>query len=57
MDCLLEKAALRSEYATSIAMNVIVDQVWSGVAVGLTSQPVNGKPPQVLFIVPWRDNP
>ena len=36
-------------------MNVIVDQVWSGVAVGLTSQPVNGKPPQVLFIVPWRN--
>jgi glycerol-3-phosphate dehydrogenase len=55
MDCLLEKAALRSEYATSIAMNVIVDQVWSDVAVGLTSQPVNGKPPQVLFIVPWRN--
>jgi glycerol-3-phosphate dehydrogenase len=55
MDCLLEKAALRSEYSTSVAMNVIVDQVWSGVAVGLTSQPVNGKPPQVLFIVPWRN--
>src|SRR5688500_6169422 len=52
MDCLLEKAALRSEYATSIAMNVIVDQVWSDVAVGLTSQPLNGKHPQVLFIVP-----
>ncbi|HZJ24335.1 MAG TPA: glycerol-3-phosphate dehydrogenase/oxidase [Anaerolineales bacterium] len=55
MNCLLEKAALRSEYATSIAMNVIVDQVWSDVAVGLTSQPLNGKPPQVLFIVPWRN--
>ena len=55
MERLLEKAALYSEYATSIAMNVIVDQVWSDVAVGLTSQPVNGKPPQVLFIVPWRD--
>jgi glycerol-3-phosphate dehydrogenase len=55
MEHLLEKAALCSEYATSIAMNVIVDQVWSDVAVGLTSQPVNGKPPQVLFIVPWRD--
>jgi glycerol-3-phosphate dehydrogenase len=54
MDCLLEKAALHSEYATSVAMNVIVNQVWSDVAVGLTSQPVNGKPPQVLFIVPWR---
>ena len=55
MDCLLEKAALRSEYATSIAMNVIVDQVWSNVAVGLTSQPVNGGPPQAIFIVPWRN--
>jgi glycerol-3-phosphate dehydrogenase len=55
MDCLLEKAALHSEYAISIAMNVIVNQVWSEVAVGLTSQPVNGKPPQVLFIVPWRN--
>jgi glycerol-3-phosphate dehydrogenase len=55
MDCLLEKAALHSEYATSVAMNVIVDQVWSDVAVGLTSQPVNGKTPQVLFIVPWRN--
>ena len=54
-DCLLEKAALRSEYATSVAMNVIVDQVWSEVAVGLTSQPVNGKPSQVLFVVPWRN--
>jgi glycerol-3-phosphate dehydrogenase len=55
MDCLLEKLALRSGYVTSVAMNVIVNQVWSEVAVGLTSQPVNGKPPQVLFIVPWRN--
>lgn len=55
MNCLLEKVALHSEYATSVAMNVVVDQVWSDVAVGLTSQPVNGRPPQVLFIVPWRN--
>ena len=54
-ESILEKAALHSEYATSIAMNVIVNQVWSDVAVGLTSQPINGKPPQVLFIVPWRN--
>src|SRR5215216_1959683 len=54
-DCLLEKAALRTEYATSVAMKVIVDQVWSDVAVGLTSQPIHGKPSQVLFIVPWRN--
>jgi glycerol-3-phosphate dehydrogenase len=55
IDCLLEKAALRSAYATSVALNVIVDQIWSGVAVGLTSQPVNGRPSQLLFIVPWRN--
>ena len=55
IDCLLEKVALHSEYATSVAMNVIVNQVWSDVAVGLTSQPVKGTPPQVLFIVPWRN--
>lgn len=55
LDCLLEKAALCSGYATSVAMNVIVDQVWTNVAVGLTSQPLNERPPQLLFIVPWRD--
>jgi glycerol-3-phosphate dehydrogenase len=55
MECLLQKAALQSEFATSVAMNVIVNQVWSDIAVGLTSQRVNGKPPQVLFIVPWRN--
>ena len=54
-DYLLQKAALHSEYATSVAMNVIVNQVWPDVAVGLTSHPVNGSPPQVLFIVPWRN--
>ena len=55
LDCLLEKAAVRSEYATSIAMNVVIDQVWSDVAVGLTSQPLNGGSSQVLFVVPWRN--
>ena len=55
LDCLLEKIAFHSKYATSVAMNVIVNQVWSDVAVGLTTQPLNGKPPQALFIVPWRD--
>ena len=55
MDCLLEKAALRSEFATSVAMNVIVNQVWSDIAVALTSQTINGKLPQLLFIVPWRN--
>lgn len=55
IDKLLEKATLRSEYGTSIAMNLIVDQVWSGVAAGLPSRPANGKLPQILFIVPWRN--
>ena len=55
MDCLLEKAALHYEFATSVAMNVIVNQVWSDIAVGLTSQTINGKLPQLLFIVPWRN--
>jgi len=36
-------------------MNVIVDQIWSDVAVDLTSQPVSGRSSPVLFIVPWRD--
>jgi glycerol-3-phosphate dehydrogenase len=36
-------------------MNLIVDQVWSGVAAGLPSRPANGKLPQILFIVPWRN--
>jgi glycerol-3-phosphate dehydrogenase len=36
-------------------MNVIVDKVWSGVAAGLPSQPSDGRLPQILFFVPWRD--
>ena len=55
MNNLLAKAALQSEYSPSIAINVIIDQIWSGIATGLPSRPVNGKSPQILFIVPWRD--
>jgi glycerol-3-phosphate dehydrogenase len=55
IDNLLERVSVESEYATSIAMNLIVDQVWSGVAAGLPSRPVNGRPPQILFFVPWRN--
>jgi glycerol-3-phosphate dehydrogenase len=55
IDNLLEKNALHSGYATSIAMNLMVDQVWSGIAAGLPSRPTNGKLPQILFIVPWRN--
>ncbi len=52
---LLQGAGLRSEYATSIAMNIIVDQVWPGIAAGLPSNPVDGRRPQILFFVPWRN--
>lgn len=55
IDTLLGKASLRSEYANSVAMNIIVNQVWSGVAAGLPSQPKDGRLPQILFFVPWRD--
>jgi glycerol-3-phosphate dehydrogenase len=50
----LEKISLRSEYVSSVAMNIIVDEVWSGIAAGLPSQPENGRLPQILFFVPWR---
>lgn len=52
---LLEKVTVRSEHATSIAMNLVVDQVWSRIAAGLPSRPANGRPPQILFFVPWRN--
>ena len=51
----LDSVCLHSEYATSVAMNIIVDQVWSDVAAGLPSQPKDGRLPQILFFVPWRD--
>jgi glycerol-3-phosphate dehydrogenase len=53
IDSLLDKVSLRSEYATSVALNITVDQVWSGIAAGLPSCPADHKPPQILFFVPW----
>jgi glycerol-3-phosphate dehydrogenase len=53
IDNVLEKISLRSEYATSVAMNIFVDQIWSGMAAGLPSHPVDGRRPQILFFVPW----
>jgi glycerol-3-phosphate dehydrogenase len=55
IDSLLETVSLNFQYATSIAMNVIVDQVWPRVAVGLPTRPADGKTPQILFFVPWRN--
>jgi len=52
---LLEQADTSSEYSTSIAMNVIVDQVWSRLAAGLPSRPEEGGRSQILFFVPWRN--
>jgi len=55
VDNLLEKVSLHSDCSTSIAMNIIVDKVWSDVAAGLPSQPSDGRLPQILFFVPWRN--
>lgn len=55
VDNVLENISIQSSYATSVAMNVIVDKVWSGVAAGLPSRPPDGRLPQILFFVPWRD--
>jgi glycerol-3-phosphate dehydrogenase len=55
VDSVLENISIQSSYATSVAMNVIVDKVWSGVAAGLPSRPSDGRLPQILFFVPWRD--
>ena len=55
VDTVLENISIQSSYATSVAINVIVDKVWSGVAAGLPSQPSDGRLPQILFFVPWRD--
>ena len=52
---LLEKVSIRSGYATSVAMNIIVDKVWTGAAAGLPSHPADGRLPQILFFVPWRN--
>ncbi len=52
---LLEDAALQPDYATSVAMNLIVDKVWEDVSAGISSHPGGGKRTQMLFVVPWRD--
>ena len=55
IDSLLHTVKLESQYTTSVAMNIIVDQVWSRAAAGLPTRPTNGKTPQILFFVPWRN--
>ena len=55
IDDLLGTSRLQSNYATSIAINLIVNQVWSDVAAGLPTRPAGGKKPQILFFVPWRN--
>ena len=55
VDGLLDNVSTQSNYATSVAMNVIMDRVWSDIAAGLPSQPLNGRLPQILFFVPWRN--
>jgi glycerol-3-phosphate dehydrogenase len=55
VDKLLDKVAVRSGAATSVAMNLVVDKVWSGAAAALSSQPGKGKRSQVLLFVPWQN--
>lgn len=55
IDNVLASVSIRSQYATSIAMNIIVDPLWTHVAAGLPTRPAKGKTPQILFFVPWRD--
>jgi glycerol-3-phosphate dehydrogenase len=51
----LAKVSLRSNHVNSVAMNIVVKQVWGSMAAGLPSQPKDGRLPQILFFVPWRD--
>jgi glycerol-3-phosphate dehydrogenase len=58
----LGKPVTRPLFNTSIALNLIVPQIWAGVAVGLSSQPVRSgqihdldRRSQIFFIVPWRN--
>lgn len=55
VDNLLGKVSLYSDYATSVAVNIIVAKVWPRIAAGLPSRPLDGRVPQILFFVPWRD--
>jgi len=65
IDKLLErlgKSFTHPNYSASIALNLIIPQVWAGYAVGLPSQPAHRRErtdrkrhSQMFFIVPWRD--
>ncbi len=58
----LGERVVRPHFNTSIALNLVIRQVWSDYAVGLPSQPSlrkeaghSNRRSQILFIVPWRD--
>jgi glycerol-3-phosphate dehydrogenase len=46
---------VKPEFGLSVALDVIVDQVWPKYAAGIPSHPTGNKRSQMLFIVPWRD--
>jgi glycerol-3-phosphate dehydrogenase len=59
----LGKPDTRPLFNTSIALNLIVPQIWADVAAGLPSRPARNQDPhdlkrkrrsQIFFIVPWR---
>jgi glycerol-3-phosphate dehydrogenase len=54
--------AVRPQYSASIAVNLMVRQVWEGIAVGLPSKSARSSDfggqnrlPRMIFVVPWRD--
>jgi glycerol-3-phosphate dehydrogenase len=49
------KRPLPLGHEPSIAMDLIVRQLWPDVAAGIPDQPGEGKRSQILFVVPWRD--
>ena len=47
--------APRQEFALSVAIDLIVDQIWPRYAVGVPSHPDSKTRSQMLFFVPWRN--
>jgi glycerol-3-phosphate dehydrogenase len=46
---------VKQAFSLSVALNLIVDQIWPDCAVGLSTRPGGKKRSQILFFVPWRN--
>ena len=49
-----QQISVGSAYEPSIAMNLVVNGVWPGLAAGLPARAPGKKKSQIFFIVPWR---